>query len=123
MDVTLHARADLEKFKSNKIKIHIQTNGHQCLVSEYHSGLKTAPFCRTAKARTDHRYQHVTDVVTRVCSVMFPKSVTLASPSFSDVHFVADSACYDITHRLPIFCKNLKTFDYLRCTVFFHNYS
>ena len=75
------------------MKIHIQISWHRCLVSEYHSGLQTAPFCRTAKARTDHRYQHVADVVTRVFSVMFPKSVTLASPSFSDVHFVTGPVC------------------------------
>ena len=70
------------QIKSNQINIHIQTSWHQCLVSEYHSGLKTASFCRTAKARTDHRYQHVADVVTRVCSVMFPKSVTLSVAQF-----------------------------------------
>ena len=55
--------------------------------------IKTAPFRRTAEARTDHRYQHVADLVTRVCSVMFPKSVSLASPSFSDVHFVTGPVC------------------------------
>ena len=113
-DVTLHARADFERFiwNINKIKIHTHTSWYEWLVSEYHSGLKTAPFCRTAEARTDHRYQHVAKVETMVWSVMFPKSVTLVSPSFSDVHFVAGPACEGINHRTRIFGKNLKTFDY-----------
>ena len=52
--LTLHARADFEKFI--RIEVHIQSGWLKCPVSEYHSGLKTAPFCRTSKARTDHGY-------------------------------------------------------------------
>ena len=60
---------------SNKVEMHIQVEvSHsgwlRYLVSEYHAGLKTAPFCCTSEAKTDHRYQHVADSVTRECKVV-----------------------------------------------------
>ena len=52
---------------SNKVEVHIQSGWFECSVSEYHSGLKTAPLCCTSEVRTNHAYQHVTDAVTRGC--------------------------------------------------------
>ena len=52
---------------SNKVEVHIQSGWFESSVSEYHSGLKTAPLCCTSEARTNHAYQHVTYAVTRGC--------------------------------------------------------
>ena len=59
---------------SNKVEVHSQvqvshSGWFKYLVSEYHAGLKTAPFCCTSEAKTDNRYQHVADSVTRGCKV------------------------------------------------------